>query len=548
MIKPSLGGSTRSIYLGLACLSLSLHLLLAFFCLSVLQTACVLPTSSPASTPTRTNSQHSQSISHSSSSSPSSAASSSRKLPTIPRSEEHHPLSANTSSDATGTRKKRIGAGKGQRVKSLSKLEELFKHPLYNLPRPQLQGDDWLLRLKTNEHGSDGESEEEEREDAVLDESQWHSASGQEGYDKAAWTSKAETHPPWLRFHLGISRWELYDRKDPIVAQLTHYLATQRVLGAVQKTGGTQLKLLMSFPNHGQALLKPMKQSRDAETDVNLFYFSDFERHNAEIAAFHLDRLLGFNRIPPVVGRLINVTSEVREITSDKKLARTFFTSPAGNVCFYGVCEYYCSSEHPVCGRPHELEVSLAAMLPDLSLAPRRSWRSPWRRSYSRNKLAQWQKDPAYCDTVKQKPPYSEGTRLVDLIDMAVLDFLMSNMDRHHYETFEKFGNETFLLHLDNGRAFGRHSQDEPSILVPLQQCCRIRRTTLLRLRLLSLPAFRLSDVMRESLLSDPLAAVAPVLSEPHLSALDRRLAAVLQVVEACEQHHDDVIYDDWEG
>lgn len=173
MIKPSLGGSTRSIYLGLACLSLSLHLLLAFFCLSVLQTACVLPTSSPASTPTRTNSQHSQSISHSSSSSPSSAASSSRKLPTIPRSEEHHPLSANTSSDATGTRKKRIGAGKGQRVKSLSKLEELFKHPLYNLPRPQLQGDDWLLRLKTNEHGSDGESEEEEREDAVLDESQW---------------------------------------------------------------------------------------------------------------------------------------------------------------------------------------------------------------------------------------------------------------------------------------------------------------------------------------------------------------------------------------
>lgn len=27
------------------------------------------------------------------------------------------------------------------------------------------------------------------------------------------------------------------------------------------------------------------------------------------------------------------------------------------------------------------------------------------------------------------------------------------NMDRHHYETFEKFGNETFLLHLDNGRA-----------------------------------------------------------------------------------------------
>lgn len=40
--------------------------------------------------------------------------------------------------------------------------------------------------------------------------------------------------------------------------------------------------------------------------------------------------------------------------------------------------------------------------------------------------VSRWEKDPAYCDTVKQTPPYNHGTRLVDLIDMAVLDFLMS--------------------------------------------------------------------------------------------------------------------------
>lgn len=61
-----------------------------------------------------------------------------------------------------------------------------------------------------------------------------------------------------------------------------------------------------------------------------------------------------------------------------------------GNSCFYGQCSYYCSTEHAVCGRPRALEGSLAAMLPDLSLAPRRSWRNPWRRSYSRSKLALW--------------------------------------------------------------------------------------------------------------------------------------------------------------
>nr|XP_046271231.1 extracellular serine/threonine protein kinase FAM20C-like [Scatophagus argus] len=551
MIKLNLGRTTRSIYLGLACLSLALHLLLAIFCLSVLQNACVLPTSSSSSIP-RTDTQHHQPISHSSSSS---AVSSSQKLATIPQ-EEHHKLNAKTLhpkekllfSDATEREKKLIGAGQViQKFRGHSKLEALFKHPLYNPPHPELQEDDWLLRVKINEHSRDTGNEEEEGEEEISSESQWQSSSQDEGYDKVTWTRDVETHPPWLRFHLGISRWELYNRKDPNLVQLTHYLATQRILSAVQKTGGTQLKLVMSFPNYGQALLKPMKQSRDAETDENLFYFSDFERHNAEIAAFHLDRLLGFNRVPPVVGRLINVTTEIREITTDRRLSRTFFTSPAGNECFYGQCEYYCSTEHPVCGQPHALEVSLAAMLPDLSLAPRRSWRSPWRRSYSRTKLAQWEKDPAYCDTVKQTPPYNHGTRLVDLIDMAVLDFLMSNMDRHHYETFDKFGNETFLLHLDNGRGFGRHSRDEPSILAPLQQCCRIRRSTLLRLRLLSLPHFCLSDVMRESLAQDPLAGMAPLLSETHLSALDRRLATVLQVVQTCQQHHKDVIYNDLE-
>ncbi len=175
MIKLKLGRSTRSIYLGLACLSLVLHLLLAFFCLSVLQTACVLPPSSSSSSSSIPKTH--QTISHSSSD-----ASSSHKLPKIPQDEERHKLNAKTLhpadkdsfNDATEGENKLIGAGKlFQKVRGRSKLEALFKHPLYNLPRPDLQEDDWLLRVKKEEETRHTGSEEEEGEDAGNSDSQW---------------------------------------------------------------------------------------------------------------------------------------------------------------------------------------------------------------------------------------------------------------------------------------------------------------------------------------------------------------------------------------
>lgn len=84
-----------------------------------------------------------------------------------------------------------------------------------------------------------------------------------------------------------------------------------------------------------------------------------------------------------------------------------------------------------------------------------------------------------YCNLVRDIPPYNTGRRLLDLMDMSVLDFLTGNMDRHHYETFRVFGNDTFPLHLDHGRGFGRPFDDEMTILAPLLQCCLIRSSTL---------------------------------------------------------------------
>ncbi|XP_067998564.1 extracellular serine/threonine protein kinase FAM20C-like isoform X2 [Melanerpes formicivorus] len=401
-----------------------------------------------------------------------------------------------------------------------SKLVALFAHPLYNIPIPEVTEKDKLFVVNPMEKFSLRHSGSDEWEDSLrhlpclAQIPRWHQPL----------RAVPPPGPPDAHCPPGLSHTE-----DCQLSAEVWWDAAQAHHDLPELWAGP-------FQAH---------ETRDQETPIDFFYFSDFERHNAEIAAFHLDRILDFRRIPPVSGRLVNITKEIRDITTDKKLAKTFFISPAGNVCFYGECSYYCSTEHALCGKPDQLEGSMAALLPDKTLAKRRSWRSPWRRSYHKSKKAEWELNPNYCAQVRETPPYDRGHRLLDLIDMTVLDFLMGNMDRHHYETFEKFGNDTFLLHLDNGRGFGKHSHDEMSILAPLQQCCSIKKSTYLRLQLLATQPYLLSDVLREALAADSL---SPILAEPHLQALDRRLGKVLEVVARClagTAHPDEVLVDD---
>lgn len=120
--------------------------------------------------------------------------------------------------------------------------------------------------------------------------------------------------------------------------------------------------------------------------------------------------------------------------------------------------KYYCDTSHAICGQPDTLEGSFAAFLPES--AKREKIRHPWRRSYNKRKEAVWEYDPNYCEEVRNEPPYNDKWRLLQLIDMSVFDFLMGNMDRHHYETFRAF-NDSFFIHLDHGRGFGRPFHDE---------------------------------------------------------------------------------------
>lgn len=73
----------------------------------------------------------------------------------------------------------------------------------------------------------------------------------------------------------------------------------------------------------------------------------------------------------PVVGRLLNITTDIYQI-ADPELLKTFFVSPSNNLCFHGKCSYYCDTSHAICGNPDTLEGSFAAFLPKFELANRK--------------------------------------------------------------------------------------------------------------------------------------------------------------------------------
>lgn len=60
--------------------------------------------------------------------------------------------------------------------------------------------------------------------------------------------------------------------------------------------------------------------------------------------------------------------------------------------------------------------------------------------------------------------------------------------------------------------------------LTTLLSFCRVRKSTHLRLQLLAKEEYKLSVLMAESLVRDRL---SPILIQPHLDAMDRRLRQV---------------------
>ncbi|XP_065829885.1 glycosaminoglycan xylosylkinase-like [Oscarella lobularis] len=342
-------------------------------------------------------------------------------------------------------------------------------------------------------------------------------------------TLPQSTPSPWEEYKTWVESTQLYTKEslaDGTMRRLLNSMSTKPIVKALVGYRGTQLKATFILRGEQKVVFKPMRYSRDTVITGNPY--SGYDRHNAEIAAFYLDGLLGFRRAPPVTGRIVDLTQDVLPV-AEKKLSDTFFRDEnTGNVCFYGVC-YYCKRSDPACAKGHTMEGSVTLWLP--AERKLKTWPHPWRRTYVEGRKARWEINENYCKAVVTGVPYNKGRRLLDVMDTAVFDYLIGNADRHHYETFERDGNDGMLLHLDNAKSFGNPNHDERSILAPIYQCCLIRQQTWRRLVLWARNPKSLGDRLREAMSSD---FVAPVLDDRHYDAINRRLKKVVDTIRNC--------------
>ncbi|KAL5284881.1 FAM20B family protein [Megaselia abdita] len=205
---------------------------------------------------------------------------------------------------------------------------------------------------------------------------------------------------------------------------------------------------------------------------------------------------------------IINITAPENEENGN---------STESEYCVYGKC-HFCNEDETVCGDDDNMIEGVILYMVPGNIAKKRS---PWQRSYKDNVKAPWEDDLNYCKAIKEK---TETTRILDMVDVAIFDFLMQNGDRHHYEL-----REDRVLLLDNGKAFGNPSKDFLDILAPLYQCCLLRKSTWERLQVFS--GGTLTDLVDRLSKGDLL---YPLITDKHKRAIERRLLVVYAVVEIC--------------
>lgn len=324
----------------------------------------------------------------------------------------------------------------------------------------------------------------------------------------------------WQIAERWVTMQQIHDEDIPELGMILTSMSSKSIISADVGHKGSQLKLTLVLDGGQRVVFKPQWYERDFIIEGQPY--DGHDRHNAEIIAFHLNRLLGFRRVPLAVGRVIDLEKDIIPVATER-LRKTFFQNGT-NTCFYGKCLYCTGESTGVCAHGSRMEGAVILMLPKKFHFQR--YHHPWGRTYKEGRKARWEYDENYCSDVKKNSLYSSGRLLMDIIDACVFDYILGNADRHHYEIFLN-QSDSMLIMFDNGKSLGNPFQDEESILAPLQQCKRIRLETANRLR--ELDDGVLSRIVGDIVSHDP---ISPLVTVHHFHAMERRLKHVVQLID----------------
>lgn len=282
---------------------------------------------------------------------------------------------------------------------------------------------------------------------------------------------------------------------------------------AAQGGGGRSVSFRVTLELDGQrvdAFFKPEQSTSSS-------------RWRSEVAAFYLDRELGFGRVPPLSGRRLSesgFTALLRRHDRNQ-VVHIEDESLRGPVIWWIPGEL---RAWPL-GQGWERYVRVEGALPVTPYQSPAAFRARASGRVSRSEV------PIGQDPFSRELSDEEAAQLSDLI---VFDFLISNVDRWgsdytNVRRLELESGEHMLVFLDQGAGFWE--RDPPIMERRLEALQRFVPSTIEALRSFDLQSFR------THLAEDPL---SPVLSDDKLNALEARVQRALEHIDSCLERFGD--------
>lgn len=265
-------------------------------------------------------------------------------------------------------------------------------------------------------------------------------------------------------------------------------LASAPIVEVTPNRGGSSVSMRVRFADGKKAVLKPEQTGHPTDP-------------RAEIAAYHLDRILGFGRTAAVAGRKI-AASELRAALVQSGAGAAFLERLDSSVVLHG----------------GTIDAALIAW----HAAP----------------LVEEEAEPAWASLLEKsdEPPPRTAEKLMERSDLVVFDFLIDNPDRFSGGNILRLGQAGALIFLDQGAAFGKNRLAQKlTTQARLDKVCRFRRSTLKRLAAFapwSKGETRISAALSATLAKDRL---TPVLDGPQIAGLEQRVIALAAHIRTCE-------------